>query len=205
MEEFMSLRRTWLFYGLLLMPGMILPLQSLAAGQNDVVHVRMTTSMGVIDLNLDRARAPKTVANFLRYAKEGFYNGTIFHRVIPDFMIQGGGFTPAMTQKQTHAPIRNEADNGLKNIIGTIAMARTGDPHSATAQFFINTHNNSFLDFRSKTPRGWGYAVFGEVTAGMRTVRKIEAVQTRTKRGLQNVPVEDVVIQKVEVVDAVKP
>jgi len=201
----MNLYRAGLFFGVLLVSGMMLPLQSSATGRNDVVHVRMTTSMGVIDLNLDRARAPITVANFLLYVHEGFYNGTIFHRVIPDFMIQGGGFTPAMIEKKTHAPIRNEADNGLKNIIGTIAMARTGDPHSATAQFFINTHNNSFLDFRSKTPRGWGYAVFGEVTAGMRTVRKIEAVQTRTKRGLQNVPVEDVVIQKVEVVDAVKP
>jgi len=196
----MDLRRTGLFLGLLWMFGMILPLQSSAAGRNDVVHVRMTTSLGTIDLNLDRARAPETVANFLRYADEGFYNGTIFHRVIPDFMIQGGGFTPAMTQKQTHAPIRNEADNGLKNIIGTIAMARTGDPHSATAQFFINTKNNYFLDYQSKTQQGWGYAVFGEVTTGMRTVRKIEAVQTTTKRGLQNVPVEDVVIRKVELI-----
>ncbi len=196
----MNLYRTSLFLGLLLVSGMVVPLQSLAAGKSNVVHVRMTTSMGVINLDLDRARAPKTVANFLRYVNEGFYNGTIFHRVIPDFMIQGGGFTPALMQKKTHAPIQNEADNGLKNIIGTIAMARTGDPHSATAQFFINTKNNYFLDFSSKTPRGWGYAVFGAVTTGMRVVRKIEAVRTTTKRGFQNVPVEDVVIQKIEVI-----
>jgi len=191
--------------GLLLVFVMTLPLQAPAAEQGDVVHVRMTTSMGTIELDLDRARAPGTVKNFLRYVDEGFYKGTIFHRVIPDFMIQGGGFTSAMSQKQTHAPIRNEADNGLKNIIGTIAMARTGDPHSATAQFFINTKNNYFLDFNSKTPRGWGYAVFGEVTTGMRVIRKIEAVRTTTKRGLQNVPVEDVVIQKIEVMKADDP
>jgi len=198
----MSLYRICLFYGLLfLMSGTVLPLKALAAGQGDVVHVRMTTSMGVINLDLDRARAPKTVVNFLRYVKEGFYKGTVFHRVIPDFMIQGGGFTAAMSQKQTHAPIQNEADNGLKNMIGTIAMARTSDPNSATSQFFINTHNNSFLDFRSKTPQGWGYAVFGEVTTGMRVVRRIEAVQTTTKHGLQNVPVEDVTIQNIEITD----
>jgi len=196
----MNLYRTGLVLGLLLVSGTALSLPSLAVGKNDVVHVRMTTSMGVIELDLNRARAPGTVANFLRYVNEGFYNGTIFHRVIPDFMVQGGGFTPAMVQKQTHAPIRNEADNGLKNIIGAIAMARTGNPHSATAQFFINTKNNEFLDFRSKTSRGWGYAVLGHVTTGMDVIRKIEAVRTTTKRGFQNVPVEDVVIQKVEVV-----
>jgi len=200
----MNLYRTGLFFGLLWMCGMVLPMQASAAGQSDVVHVRMTTSMGVINLDLDRTHAPRTVANFLRYVREGFYNGTIFHRVIPDFMIQGGGFTPAMSQKQPHAPIRNEADNSLKNIIGTIAMARTGDPHSATAQFFINTKNNYFLDHKSKTPRGWGYTVFGEVTTGMRVVRNIEAVRTTTKRGFQNVPVEDVVIQKIEVVKSAK-
>jgi len=204
MEAKMNLYRTGLFPGLLLMFGMMLPLQSLAAGQNDVVHVRMSTSMGVINLDLNRARAPKTVTNFLRYVNEGHYNGTVFHRVIPDFMIQGGGFTSAMMQKQTHAPIQNEADNGLKNIIGTIAMARTGNPHSATAQFFINTKNNYFLDFKSKMPQGWGYAVFGEVTTGMRVVRKIEAVRTTTKGGLQNVPVEDVAIQKIEIVKLAK-
>ncbi len=195
-----NLYRTGLFLGFLLMSGMLLPSPSLAAGQSNVVHIRMTTSMGVINLDLDRARAPKTVANFLRYVNEGFYNGTIFHRVIPNFMIQGGGFTPALVQKQTHAPVQNEADNGLKNIIGTIAMARTSDPNSATAQFFINTKNNYFLDFSSKTPRGWGYAVFGAVTTGMHVVRKIEAVRTATKHGFQNVPVKDVVIQKVEVI-----
>ncbi len=196
----MRLYRTGLSLGLLLMLAMVLPLHSLAAEQSDVVHVRMTTSMGVIDLDLNRAYAPKTVENFLHYVKEGFYNGTVFHRVIADFMIQGGGFTPAMIQKQMHAPIQNEADNGLKNMIGTIAMARTGDPNSATSQFFINTKNNYFLDYKSKTPQGWGYAVFGEVTTGMRVVRQIEAVPTTTKHGMQNVPVQDVVIQKIEVV-----
>jgi len=204
MKKNMGLFRSVVFLGLILASGMAMPLQPLAAGQSDVVHVRITTSMGVINLDMDRARAPKTVANFLRYVKEGLYNGTIFHRVISGFMIQGGGFTPAMKQKPTHAPIRNEADNGLKNIIGTIAMARTGDPHSATAQFFINTKNNYFLDHKSKTPRGWGYTVFGEVTTGMRVVRKIEAVRTTTKGGLQNVPVEDVVIRKIEVIKSAK-
>ncbi|HCU53447.1 MAG TPA: hypothetical protein DIC36_03915, partial [Gammaproteobacteria bacterium] len=123
----------------------------------------MTTSLGVIDLELDARHSPKTVANFLQYVDSGFYNGTIFHRVIPGFMIQGGGMLPGLKEKPTHAPIQNEADNGLKNTAGTLAMARTSDPHSASAQFFINTVDNAFLDHRGKTLQGWGYAVFGKV------------------------------------------
>ena len=136
--------------------------------------VRLTTSAGAIDIELDSARAPGTVENFLAYVRAGFYDGTIFHRVIPGFMIQGGGFTPGMREKPTRAPIRNEADNGLKNEAGTIAMARTPDPHSASAQFFINTVGNPALDHRGKNARDWGYAVFGRVVRGMDVVKKIQ-------------------------------
>ncbi len=141
-------------------------------------QVKLTTSLGEIVLELDAAKAPKTVANFLRYVDEGFYNGTIFHRVIDGFMIQGGGFTADFKQKPTHEPVTNEADNGLRNRIGTIAMARTGDPQSATAQFFINVANNDPLDFREKTTRGWGYAVFGRVVKGMAVVEAMKGVKT---------------------------
>ena len=165
-------------------------------------QVRMTTSLGVIELELDAAKAPKTVANFLGYVDKGFYNGTIFHRVIPGFMIQGGGFTPGMNEKPTGTPIQNEADNGLKNLTGTIAMARTNDPHSASAQFFINTVDNGSLDHRAKNPPGWGYAVFGKVTKGMDAVKKIEAVATGNAGFHQNVPRQDVVITKVERIKA---
>ena len=161
-------------------------------------RVRMTTSQGVIELELDAQRAPGTVRNFMNYVKRGFYNGTIYHRVIPGFMIQGGGFAPGMREKTTGVPVKNEADNGLKNLAGTIAMARTSDPQSATAQFFINTADNASLDHRDKTSRGWGYTVFGKVTKGMDAVKKIEAVSTHTVGPFQNVPVKDVVIQKVE-------
>lgn len=160
--------------------------------------VRMTTSAGVIDIELDAKRAPVSTENFLNYVDRGAYDGTIFHRVIPGFMIQGGGFTPGMKQKPSGAPIKNEADNGLKNTAGTIAMARTNDPNSATAQFFINTVDNTFLNHRDKTPQGWGYAVFGKVTSGMDVVKKIEAVATGNRGMHQNVPREDVLIQKVE-------
>jgi len=163
-------------------------------------QVRMTTSLGAIDIELDAGKAPKTVANFLGYVDKGFYNGTIFHRVIPGFMIQGGGMTAGMKEKPTGASIQNEADNGLKNLAGTLAMARTNDPHSASAQFFINTVDNAFLDHRSKNPQGWGYAVFGKVTKGMDVVKKIEAVQTSNAGMHQNVPVKDVVITKMEVI-----
>jgi len=162
--------------------------------------VRMTTSMGVIEIALDAENAPGTVANFLRYTKEGFYNGTIFHRVIPNFMIQGGGFGKNMRQKSTHAAITNEADNELRNSIGTVAMARTSDPHSATSQFFINTHNNSFLDFRGKSRAEWGYAVFGRVSKGMDVVRRIEGVATGSRSGMRDVPLEPVLIERVELV-----
>lgn len=141
-------------------------------------QVRLETSLGPITVELADDQAPKTVANFLSYVREGFYNGTIFHRVIDGFMIQGGGFSSDFQQKPTHAPIANEADNGLKNLRGTIAMARTGDPHSATAQFFINVKDNLALDHRSPTPQGWGYAVFGKVVEGMDVVDKIRQVPT---------------------------
>lgn len=161
--------------------------------------VRLTTTAGVIDIELDSARAPRTVENFLTYVRAGFYDGTIFHRVIPSFMIQGGGFTPGMREKPTRAPIRNEADNGLKNVAGTIAMARTPDPHSASAQFFINTVDNPALDHRGKSPRDWGYAVFGRVVAGMDVVKKIERVRTTHKGGHADVPQQDVVLERAEV------
>ena len=161
--------------------------------------VTLHTSMGDITLELDAEKAPKTVANFLQYARDGFYDGTIFHRVISNFMIQGGGMTADMAQKETRAPVENEANNGLKNKCGTIAMARTNDPHSATAQFFINVTDNGFLDHTAPTAQGWGYAVFGRVTAGMVVVEKIKAVATGTKGFHQDVPKETVTIERVTV------
>ncbi|HEX4880114.1 MAG TPA: peptidylprolyl isomerase [Limnobacter sp.] len=161
--------------------------------------VKLKTNFGDITIELNAEKAPATVANFLDYAKSGFYSNTIFHRVINGFMIQGGGFEPGMKQKTTKAPVKNEADNGLKNEKYTIAMARTNDPHSATAQFFINTENNEFLNFKSPTPQGWGYCVFGKVTEGTDVVDKIVTVRTGSKGFHQDVPAEDVVIQSVEV------
>ena len=161
--------------------------------------VTLHTSMGDITLELDAEKAPKTVANFLQYARDGFYDGTIFHRVISNFMIQGGGMTADMAQKTTGAPVDNEANNGLKNKIGTVAMARTNDPHSATAQFFINVADNGFLDHTAPTAQGWGYAVFGRVTAGMDVVEKIKAVATGSKGFHQDVPKEAVTIERVTV------
>ncbi len=161
--------------------------------------VVLNTNYGPITLELDNEHAPVTVANFLQYARDGHYDNTIFHRVINGFMIQGGGFEPGMKQKPTNAPIKNEASNGLKNTTGTIAMARTNDPQSATAQFFINVADNDFLNFKSETPQGWGYAVFGKVSDGMDTVNKIKAVKTGTSGFHQDVPKEDVVIQSVTV------
>ena len=158
--------------------------------------VEMTTSKGVIQLELDAEKAPITVANFLEYVKSGHYDGTIFHRVIPGFVIQGGGLESGMKEKATQAPIENEADNGLKNLTGTICMARTNDPHSATSQFFINLKDNSFLDHTEKTASGWGYAVFGRVTSGMDVVEAIAAVQTGNAGYHSDVPLEDVVLQK---------
>ena len=162
-------------------------------------QVAIETSKGKIVLELYADRATQTVDNFLVYVKSGHYDDTIFHRVIPNFMIQGGGFTPDMNQKPTKKPITNEADNGLKNNRGTIAMARTQDPHSATAQFFINTADNDFLNHRGKDPRGWGYAVFGQVVGGMDVVDAISKVKTGTRGRFRDVPVEPVVILQVSV------
>lgn len=160
--------------------------------------IRFTTNKGVFDVELNEAAAPKTCENFLQYVRSGFYNGTIFHRVISGFMIQGGGFEPGLQQKETKAPIENEANNGLKNDKYTIAMARTNDPHSATSQFFINVADNDFLNHTSPTPRGWGYAVFGKVVAGTDVVDAIAAVRTASRSWYGDVPVEDVVMEKVE-------
>ncbi|CUB03516.1 peptidylprolyl isomerase [Marinomonas fungiae] len=158
------------------------------------------TNFGDITIELNYEKAPKTAKNFEEYVTSGFYDGVIFHRVINGFMIQGGGFEPGMKQKETRAPIENEADNGLENVAGSLAMARTMDPHSASAQFFINVSDNSFLNHRSKTPDGWGYAVFGKVTAGMDVVNKIKEVQTTIKAGHQDVPAEDVIIESAELI-----
>ena len=154
------------------------------------------TGYGVITLELDQAKAPKSVSNFLAYVSKGHYNNTIFHRVIPGFMIQGGGMEPGMAQKPTDKPIENEANNGLKNANYTVAMARTGEPHSATSQFFINVADNGFLNHSAPTAQGWGYAVFGKVVAGTEVVDKIKAIKTARKGYHDDVPVEDVVIEK---------
>jgi peptidyl-prolyl cis-trans isomerase B (cyclophilin B) len=161
--------------------------------------VKIHTNYGLISLELFADKAPETVKNFLSYAEEGFYDNTVFHRVIDGFMVQGGGFEPGMDQKETKATIKNEANNGLANEIGTVAMARTNEPHSATSQFFINVGDNSFLNFRSESGDGWGYCVFAKVSEGMDVVNKIKDVQTGTSGYHQDVPVEDVVIQKVEI------
>lgn len=163
--------------------------------------VKLETNYGDIVVRLDARKAPISTANFVQYVKSGFYDGTIFHRVIKNFMVQGGGFTPDLKQKETRAAIRNEADNGLKNKKYTIAMARTGEPHSATAQFFINTKDNDFLDFKSQTPQGWGYAVFGKVIKGQEVVDKIAAVTTGKKGYYDDVPMENVTIKKAVIVE----
>ncbi|MDP3289626.1 MAG: peptidylprolyl isomerase [Methyloversatilis sp.] len=160
--------------------------------------VKLHTNHGVITLELDAEKAPQTVANFLAYVEAGHYNNTVFHRVIGNFMIQGGGFEPGMKQKDTLAPIKNESANGLSNTVGTVAMARTSDPHSASAQFFINVGNNLFLD-KDQAQDGWGYCVFGRVSDGMDVVEKIKAVRTGRSGFHQDVPVEDVLIERAEV------
>jgi peptidyl-prolyl cis-trans isomerase A (cyclophilin A) len=175
--------------------GLLLSLSALAA--NPVVE--MKTSQGVILIELDAEKAPKTVANFLQYAKDGFYNGTVFHRVIDGFMIQGGGSEPGMREKPTRTPIENEAKNGLKNVTGSLAMARTPNPHSAAAQFFINVANNGFLDYPGQD--GWGYAVFGKVIQGMDVVQKIAKV----KKNRQDIPLETVLIESVRLLPEAKP
>ena len=162
--------------------------------------VKLTTNHGDIVIELNAEKAPETVKNFLAYVEAGHYDNTIFHRVINGFMIQGGGMEPGMKQKGTNAPIKNEANNGLKNDAGTIAMARTQDPHSATAQFFINVADNDFLNFKAENVQGWGYCVFGRVSEGMDVVNKIKGVKTGTSGFHQDVPKEDVVIQRAEVI-----
>jgi len=160
------------------------------------------TNFGDITIELNHEKAPKTAANFEQYVRDGFYDGVIFHRVIDGFMIQGGGFEPGMGQKETDEQIENEADNGLSNVTGSLAMARTMDPHSASAQFFINVSDNTFLDHTAKTMEGWGYAVFGKVAEGMDVVNKIKSVKTTMRAGHQDVPVEDVIIESAEIVAA---
>jgi len=160
--------------------------------------IKLTTNHGDILVELDAEKAPITCDNFERYVREGHFDGTLFHRVISGFMVQGGGMTPDFAQKQTREPIQNEAKNGLKNLTGTLAMARTMDPHSASSQFFINVSNNGFLDYPGQD--GWGYCVFGRVSDGMAVVDKIKGVKTGSKHGHQDVPVEDVIIEKAEIV-----
>jgi cyclophilin family peptidyl-prolyl cis-trans isomerase len=181
--------------------GLALFCMTLPVAAQQAPIVELTTSMGAVRIQLDPAKAPKSVENFLQYVKDGHYKGTIFHRVIPGFMVQGGGFTPDFKQKPTRGPIPNEAGNGLKNEVGTLAMARTPDPNSATAQFFINVARNEFLDHRAPTPQDFGYAVFGRVVAGMDVIEKIVRVQT----GMgppphQNVPVKPIVIEDAKIV-----
>ena len=179
----------------------VLSFSSYAAGDAVLPNVKLETNHGDIVIELNAEKAPNTVANFLEYVNSGFYNGTIFHRVIKDFMIQGGGFSEDFAQKTPNAPIRNEANNGLSNVKGSVAMARTNDPHSATAQFFINTVDNDFLNFRGESGAAWGYAVFGQVVDGMDVVEQIRAVNTANRGPHQNVPVENVVITNATVIE----
>jgi len=165
----------------------------------DAPRVVLDTSLGSIVLELDPVRAPRTTANFLDYVEGGFYDGTVFHRVIDGFMIQGGGFSAQLERRPAGEPIRNEADNGLRNVRGSVAMARTRDPHSATSQFFINVADNAFLDHTAPTARGWGYAVFGRVVEGMEVVERIEAVATGARGGHRDVPLEPVVIRSARI------
>jgi len=165
------------------------------------MKVELQTSKGVIILELDAGKAPKTVENFLQYVRSGFYDGTIFHRVIKDFMIQGGGMEAGMQQKETQATIENEADNGLSNLTGTIAMARTNAPHSASAQFFLNVSDNLFLNHSAPTSQGWGYCVFGQIVEGMEIVRIIEDSPTGVQAGHQDVPEEDILIEQARILD----
>ncbi len=180
---------------------LILQLAVAAVGHTqEKTMIKMTTNFGVIDIEMFTEQAPNTTANFIQYVNDGFFDGLIFHRVIPSFMIQGGGFEPGMSQKSPNAPIQNEADNGLKNERGTLSMARTNDPHSATSQFFISVKDNAFLDFKSKNASGWGYTVFAKVVSGMEVVDSIAQTPTGNSGGHGDVPLEDVVIEKAEVV-----
>jgi peptidyl-prolyl cis-trans isomerase B (cyclophilin B) len=187
--------------------GLLFATVSFVFANPDAPQVRLETDKGAIILELNRTASPKTVDNFLQYVESGFFNGTIFHRVIKSFMIQGGGFTADMAKKNTLAPIQNEADNGLSNLRGTIAMARTQDPHSATAQFFINTKDNAALNHTAKSGRGWGYCVFGKVIDGMAVVDAIESAATGFKAGHQDVPADAITIKNAVLIkgpDAVK-
>ena len=187
------------FYKLSLV--LILQLIFAAVGHTqEKTMIKMTTNFGVIEIELFTEQAPNTTENFIQYVNDGFFDGLIFHRVIPSFMIQGGGFEPGMKQKSPKASIQNEADNGLKNERGTLSMARTNDPHSATSQFFISVKDNAFLDFKSKDASGWGYAVFAKVVSGMDVVDSIAQTPTGKSGGHGDVPLEDVVIEKAEVV-----
>ncbi len=207
MKQMVTALCALLMYGTLqfahaeLIPNKPKPIPTPSTTQGIKTMVKLHTNHGIIILQLDAEKAPNTVKNFLEYVNTGFYEGTIFHRVIGNFMIQGGGFEPSMKQKKTNAPIQNEANNGLKNEMYTVAMARTGDPHSATAQFFINVKDNSFLNHTSKNSQGWGYCVFGKVTEGMDVVNKIKGVKTGNKGHHQDVPVEAVIIQNVTVAE----
>lgn len=165
------------------------------------MRVTLHTTFGEIVLELDEDLAPATAANFLSYVRAGHYDGTIFHRVIDGFMVQGGGFEPGMGERSGAQPIRNEADNGLRNFTGSVAMARTSDPHSARAQFFINVNDNDFLDHKAQTAEGWGYCVFGKVIEGMDVVTRIEESPTCTRAGHRDVPVDDIVLERAEAVD----
>jgi peptidyl-prolyl cis-trans isomerase B (cyclophilin B) len=176
-------------------------LSGISAANQANQMIKLTTNMGEITIEMYADKAPETVKNFVSYIESGFFDGLIFHRVIPGFMIQGGGFSPDMKQKETGAPIQNEADNGVKNEIGTIAMARTGDPHSATAQFFINLVDNDFLNHTGKNPQGWGYVVFGKVTEGLDVVESIGKVETGRVAGYSDVPVESVIIESATLVE----
>ncbi|QEP44902.1 peptidyl-prolyl cis-trans isomerase [Ectothiorhodospiraceae bacterium BW-2] len=179
--------------------GLLILLLWAPLSQAETIKVVLTTNLGEMMIELYPDKAPKTVANFLNYVDSGFYEGTIFHRVIDDFMVQGGGYSADFAKKPTQAAIENEADNGLRNIIGTVAMARTGDPHSATSQFFINVANNSFLDFREKSPRAWGYAVFGRVVKGMSTLEAIKSTPTGAKGPFsKDVPLSTVTIESIQ-------
>jgi peptidyl-prolyl cis-trans isomerase B (cyclophilin B) len=185
-----------------LVPILLLQLLFAAAGHTqEKTMVRMTTNQGAIELEMFTEEAPNTVANFLKYVNDGFFDGLIFHRVIPGFVIQGGGFEPGMKQKSPNAPIENEADNGVKNLRGSLSMARTNDPHSATSQFFISLKDNDFLDYRSKDASGWGYAVFAKVVSGMDVVDKIAQTSTGNTGGHSDVPTEDMIVEKAEVID----
>ena len=195
----MNKRSRLYFLGMTLLCGW-LACTPIAWAQSDTPKVKLSTNMGDIVLELDAKSAPNTVANFVSYVRDKHYDGTIFHRVINGFMIQGGGFEPGMKQKPTGAEIRNEANNGLKNIRYSVAMARTSDPHSATAQFFINVQDNDFLDHSAPTPQGWGYCVFGQVVAGMDVVDRIKTVKTGQRGFHGDVPLEDVLIERAEIV-----